>query len=110
MGSQRAACAGQEHHRSQIFLKSSPLPPLRIYDLHASIVWHAEAQQHFLCQVHAALEDYVIQPRLQTLWKEHLEGGVKSPADFGSPHQQAIFALANSYKDILHTNYPYPSR
>lgn len=61
-------------------------------------------------QIYSALSEAGIKPRLASLWNEALADQGQAAGDFCTKQQQAIFALARSYKDILHSDCPYPAR
>lgn len=66
-------------------------------------------------QAPSDLGSYGVKERLQTRWREEGAsassngGGGGAAGDFASPQQQALFALLNSYCDLLYPVRPYPT-
>ena len=64
-------------------------------------------------QGYAQLTAHGVRERLVKRWQQHaLPGGQPAGegSHFVSPQQQALFALCASYKDVLCTSRPLPSR
>ena len=61
---------------------------------------------------------YGVRERLRTRWAEVHAGGERGGApfpalrdgDFAGARQRAVFAVLNSYRDVLLPAYPYPTR
>ncbi|CAG9462688.1 unnamed protein product [Pedinophyceae sp. YPF-701] len=60
------------------------------------------------------LEQYAVRPRLAQRWREvrqassgDVEAKTSTTPDFEVKEQQALFAMLNSYHDVLHSAYPY---
>ena len=70
----------------------------------------AKKRQRKSSQLDAESEVLPDEATADALASTHMEGMTDQRSDFVSPQQSAVFAICNSYKDLLLPNHPYPTR